>query len=155
MELSDIFRIVNLAVGAITILGGIFGVFGGGLYVPLSQSALIRESLLARMLTRPNRRAIVLSIYMIIFGLSIGLLEFQIPRQVSRYANFLFSFVGRGVFYVFLGCLLLGERIISNIAGGVVGVIGIAYIALEFVPSIEPPANMREADAAGWGAEQV
>ncbi|OAA81555.1 Golgi apparatus membrane protein TVP15 [Akanthomyces lecanii RCEF 1005] len=134
MELSDIFRIVNLAVGAITVLGGIFGVFGGGL------------------------RAIVLSIYMIIFGLSIGLLvaaEFQIPPQVSRYANFLFSFVGRGVFYVFLGCLLLGDKIISNIAGGVVGIIGIAYIALEFVPSIEPPANMREADAAGWGAEQV
>ncbi|EGX91218.1 COPI-coated vesicle protein, putative [Cordyceps militaris CM01] len=131
MELSDIFRIVNLAVGAITVLGGIFGFFSGGL------------------------RAIVLSIYMIIFGLSVGLLEFQIPPQVSRYANFLFSFVGRGVFYVFLGCLLLGEKIISNIAGGVVGVIGIAYIALEFVPSIEPPANMREADAAGWGAEQV
>lgn len=57
--------------------------------------------------------------------------------------------------YVFLGCLLLGDKIISNIAGGVVGIIGIAYIALEFVPSIEPPANMREADAAGWGAEQV
>ncbi|OAA61513.1 Golgi apparatus membrane protein TVP15 [Cordyceps fumosorosea ARSEF 2679] len=134
MELSDIFRIVNLAVGAITVLGGVFGFFGGGL------------------------RAIVLSVYMIIFGLSIGLLaaaEFQIPPQVSRYANFLFSFIGRGVFYIFLGCLLLGEKIISNIAGGVVGVIGIAYIALEFVPSIEPPANMREADAAGWGAEQV
>lgn len=104
--------------------------------------------------------------------------EFQIPPQVSRYANFLFSFVGRGVctltsllptlrprrlghalttapVYVFLGCLLLGTKIISNIAGGVVGIIGIAYIALEFVPSIEPPANMREADASGWGAEQV
>ncbi|KAJ2966012.1 hypothetical protein NQ176_g10342 [Zarea fungicola] len=131
MELSDIFRIVNLAVGAITILGGIFGIFGGGL------------------------RNIVLSVYMIIFGLSIGLLEFQIPPQVSRYANFLFSFVGRGVFYIFLGCLLLGEKVISNIAGGIVGVVGIAYIALEFIPSIEPPANMREADAAGWGAEQV
>ncbi|TQV98697.1 hypothetical protein V2A60_007595 [Cordyceps javanica] len=131
MELSDIFRVVNLAVAAITVLGGIFGFFSGGL------------------------RNIILSVYMIIFGLSIGLLEFQIPPQVSRFANFLFSFVGRGVFYIFLGCLLLGEKILSNIAGGVVGVIGIAYIALEFVPSIEPPANMREADAAGWGAEQV
>lgn len=56
---------------------------------------------------------------------------------------------------MFLGCLLLGEKVIANIAGGAVGIIGIAYIALEFVPSIEPPANMREADAAGWGAEQV
>jgi hypothetical protein len=35
-----------------------------------------------------------------------------------------------------------------------VGLIGVAYVVLEFIPSIEPPANMREADA-GWGAEQV
>lgn len=57
--------------------------------------------------------------------------------------------------YIFLGCLLLGDKTIANIAGAIVGIIGIAYVALEFVPSIEPPANMREADAAGWGAEQV
>lgn len=43
----------------------------------------------------------------------------------------------------------------SKIAGGIVGIIGIAYIALEFIPSIEAPGNMREAEAAGWGAEQV
>jgi len=29
------------------------------------------------------------------------------------------------------------------IVGGIIGLIGIAYVALEFVPSIEPPANMR------------
>jgi hypothetical protein len=42
-----------------------------------------------------------------------------------------------------------------NIAGGIVGITGIAYIVLEFVPAIEPPSNMREAEVAGWGAEQV
>jgi hypothetical protein len=41
-----------------------------------------------------------------------------------------------------------------KIDGAIVGLIGVAYVALEFIPSIEPPANMREADA-GWGAEQV
>lgn len=56
--------------------------------------------------------------------------------------------------YIFIGCLLLG-KLISNIAGGIVGVIGVIYIVLEFVPSVEPPSNMREADVAGWGAEQV
>ena len=56
---------------------------------------------------------------------------------------------------MFLGSLLLGDAIMSKIAGGIVGIIGIGYIALEFVPSIEPPSNMREAEAAGWGAEQV
>jgi hypothetical protein len=33
--------------------------------------------------------------------------------------------------------------------------VGAAYVVLEFVPSIEPPANMRDAADAGWGAEQV
>jgi len=130
MELSDIFRIVNLVIATIATLGGIASIIGLGL------------------------QNIVIGVYLIIFGLSIALLEFQIPPQVSRYASFLFSFIGRGVFYIFIGCLLLGEKVISNIAGGVVGVVGIAYIVLEFIPSIEPPSNMREADA-GWGAEQV
>lgn len=40
------------------------------------------------------------------------------------------------------------------IAGSIVGLVGIAYVILEFVPSIEPPSNMREADQS-WGAEQV
>ncbi|KAM0219958.1 hypothetical protein ACHAPA_000639 [Fusarium lateritium] len=131
MELSDIFRIVNLVVGVIVILGGIVSIFSFSL------------------------QPIVVGAYMIVFGLVIGLLEFQIPPQVSRHASFMFSFVGRGVFYIFLGCLLLGDKILSRIAGGSVGIIGLAYVALEFVPSIEPPSNMREAEDAGWGAEQV
>lgn len=56
--------------------------------------------------------------------------------------------------YAFLSCLL-GKTIISSISGCVIVVIGIAYMALEFVPSIEPPANMREAAAAVWDAEQI
>lgn len=61
---------------------------------------------------------LIIGIYMIVFGLAIALLgvfhdlypfapsrkailttavEFQVPPQVSRYANFLFSFIGRGV----------------------------------------------------------
>lgn len=39
--------------------------------------------------------------------------------------------------------------------GSILAIIGLGYIALEFVPSIEPPANMRDASDAGWGAEQV
>ncbi|CAM1511464.1 Fc.00g089770.m01.CDS01 [Cosmosporella sp. VM-42] len=132
MELSDIFRIVNLVVAAITVLGGIVHFF------PLF-----------------HLQPFVVALYMIIFGLAIALLEFQIPPQLSRHASFLFSFVGRGIFYIFIGCLLLGDAVLSKIACGIVGVIGIAYVALEFIPSIEPPSNMREAEAAGWGAETV
>ncbi|KAH0531978.1 hypothetical protein TsFJ059_000733 [Trichoderma semiorbis] len=130
MEISDIFRIVNLAVAGITVLGGVFHIFSF------------------------EFQSIILGAYMIVFGLAIALLEFQIPPQVSRYANFLFSFIGRGIFYILLGGLILGTRTISYIAGGAVGIIGVGYVALEFIPSIEPPSNMREADV-GWGAEQV
>ena len=49
---------------------------------------------------------------------------------------------------------MLNMGTLRIIAGSIVGLIGVAYVVLEFIPSIEPPANMREADA-GWGAEQV
>lgn len=49
---------------------------------------------------------------------------------------------------------MLNDLVLKYIAGSVVGVIGLGYMALEFIPSIEPPSNMREADQS-WGAEQV
>ncbi|KAF7869746.1 hypothetical protein EAF04_004530 [Stromatinia cepivora] len=130
MDYSDAFRLVNLAVGVFMVLGGISQFFPLGF------------------------QSIIIGCYVIIFGICTALLEFQIPPQVSRYASFLFSFVGRGIFYVFVGSILLHDHVLRIIAGSLIGIIGLVYIALEFVPSIEPPANMREADG-GWGAEQV
>jgi len=80
--------------------------------------------------------------------------EFQIPPQIAKYASFMFSFIGRGVFYIFIGSIIVGGNWYKYIPGSVVGIIGIAYVVLEYIPSIEPPANMRDADA-GWGAEQI
>ncbi|KAM0327906.1 hypothetical protein ACHAQA_005304 [Verticillium albo-atrum] len=130
MELSDAFRIVNLVTASVMVLGGIAQFFNF------------------------TFQGIILGVYVIIFGLCTALLEFQIPPQVSRYASFLFSFLGRGVFYIFIGSILLDNHILRIIAGSIIGIIGVAYVVLEFIPQIEPPANMREADA-GWGAEQV
>ncbi|RAL14057.1 TVP15 family protein [Aspergillus homomorphus CBS 101889] len=125
-------RIVNLVVGVLMVLGGISQFF------PMSMSSII------------------VGIYVIIFGLIVGGLEFlpNIPDYVYRYASFLFSFLGRGAFYIFVGSILLHDGALRIIAGSVVGFIGLGYIALEFIPSIEPPSNMRETDQ-GWGAEQV
>ncbi|EMR70323.1 hypothetical protein MGN70_014146 [Eutypa lata] len=130
MDFSDTFRLVNLAVGVIMVLGGISQFFPFGF------------------------QSLIIGIYVILFGLSVALLEFQIPPQLSRYASFLFSFAGRGAFYIFVGCILLDHHVLRVIAGAIVGVVGVGYVALEFIPSVEPPANMREADQ-GWGAEQV
>lgn len=59
-----------------------------------------------------------------------------------------------GTVYIFAGSLLLESWVVNYIFGSIIGFVGIGYVALEFVPSIEPPQNMREADG-GWGAEQV
>ncbi|KAI0171756.1 COPI associated [Hypoxylon sp. FL1284] len=131
MDFSDSFRIVNLAVGVIMVLGGISQFFNNFGF-----------------------QSFIVGAYVILFGLGTALLEFQIPPQVARYASFMFSFVGRGLFYVFVGSLLLNDGWMRVVAGAGVGLVGLAYVVLEFVPSVEPPANMREADQ-GWGAEQV
>lgn len=66
----------------------------------------------------------------------------------------MFSFLGRGIFYIFLGSITCGDTWWKWTAGIIIVIIGLAYVALEFVPSIEPPANMREADPS-WGQEQI
>ncbi|GKT48618.1 golgi apparatus membrane protein TVP15 [Colletotrichum spaethianum] len=146
MELSDAFRIVNLATATIMVLGGIAQFFNFNLYVdPLPPTDLPP----APLCWVPNDSSPVFCEALLTY-----FPEFQIPPQVSRYASFLFSFIGRGVFYIFIGSILLSDGVFKIIAGSIVGLIGVAYVVLEFVPQIEPPANMREADG-GWGAEQV
>ena len=46
------------------------------------------------------------------------------------------------------------QPVLGIVAGTVVGVIGVGYAALQFVPSIEPPQNVRDANGE-WGAEQI
>ncbi|KGQ01758.1 hypothetical protein PAAG_11477 [Paracoccidioides lutzii Pb01] len=132
MDLSNIFRIINLCVGAIMVFGGISQFF------PVSIGSVI------------------IGVYVILFGLVVGALEFapNPPSYLSRYASFLFSFLGRGLLYVFIGSILIEGHTLRIIAGTAVGFAGLGYAVLEFVPSIEAPSTMREADAT-WGAEQV
>ncbi|KAK7956767.1 COPI associated protein [Apiospora aurea] len=117
MDFSDSFRIVNLVVAAVMILGGIVQFFNFGV------------------------QTLIIGIYEIIFGAAVALLEFQIPPQVSRYASFMFSFIGRGVFYIFMGSILLSSDWFRGLAGSIVAFVGVAYCALEFIPSIEPPGQ--------------
>ncbi|KAF2240988.1 COPI associated [Trematosphaeria pertusa] len=131
MDFSDIFRMVNFAVAVFMVLGGV-----------------------AKLFQFSDFSNIILGVYLIIFGLATALLEFQIPQQVARYASFMFSFLGRGIFYIFIGSVIVGEKWFRIVPGTLVGVVGVGYVVLEYIPSIEPPANMRDADA-GWGAEQV
>jgi hypothetical protein len=62
--------------------------------------------------------------------------------------------IGVSTVYIFAGSILLDTHTVDVVFGSIIGIIGIAYVVLEFIPSIEPPQNMREADG-GWGAETV
>lgn len=55
----------------------------------------------------------------------------------------MFSFIGRGVFYLFIGSIVMGDNWWKYTAGSIIALVGIGYVVLEYVPSIEPPANMR------------
>ncbi|KAI5817190.1 Golgi apparatus membrane protein TVP15 [Pyronema omphalodes] len=126
---TNIFRFANITVGVIMVLGGISQFF------PLSL------------------QSVIIGCYVILFGLGTALLEFQQPpQQISRYASFMFSFLGRGLFYIFIGSILLHDGALRVIAGSIIGFVGLGYAALEFVPSIEPPENMRDSQ---WDGEQV
>ena len=57
--------------------------------------------------------------------------------------------------YIFVGSILLSQPVIRIIVGSIIGIIGLGYAVLEFIPSIEPPENMRDATAESWGAEQI
>ncbi|MCJ1453133.1 Late Golgi vesicles protein [Mycoblastus sanguinarius] len=130
MDLSNIFRLVNLVVGAVMIMGGI------GQFFPI------------------GFQSVIVGCYVIIFGAATLLLEFQIPPYMSRWAPFLFSFLGRGVFYIFVGTILLHQPAIRIVAGSIIAIVGLGYCVLEYIPSIEPPQNMRDAGGE-WGAEQI
>ena len=45
--------------------------------------------------------------------------------------------------YIFVGTILLHDHVLRIIAGSIIGLIGVAYVCLEYIPSVEPPANMR------------
>ncbi|KAF8427510.1 Golgi apparatus membrane protein TVP15 [Tirmania nivea] len=128
MDSTKAFRLVNLAVAGLMVFGGIVQFFHFDI-----QSAIIGS-------------------YVCLFGATVGLLEHQIPPAANRYGSFLFSFLGRGIFYIFIGSIIMQGITLSYIAGGAIIFIGAVYSALEFVPSIKPPENMRIND---WGTEQV
>ncbi|KAK6524455.1 Late Golgi vesicles protein [Arthrobotrys megalospora] len=127
MDLGQAFRIANLAVGGLMAFGGICQFFD------------------------PSMQHFILGAYIILFGAATALLEFQIPPPVSRYANFMFSFLGRGAFYIFVGTIMWHKAWYSWVPGGIIGLVGLGYIGCEFVPSIEPPENMREGGYDGLG----
>ncbi|ORZ01032.1 COPI associated protein-domain-containing protein [Syncephalastrum racemosum] len=72
-------------------------------------------------------------IFCIIFGAVTGVFEFRLPRQITQYASFMFSFLGRGICKEQLDPMIL-----------CVVVVGVAYLVLHFIPGVQAPTNMQQ-----------
>lgn len=117
-DLNGVFKIANLLVAGLTVLSGISQLFSG-----------IHSFLIA--------------IYVISFGLVIAFLEFSVPQEAFVYASFLFSFIGRGVFYTLIASIIDGGSFFRIFASLIIFIVGLVYIGLEAVPSVSTPDNMR------------
>ncbi|KAJ2374067.1 hypothetical protein IW150_003308 [Coemansia sp. RSA 2607] len=75
---------------------------------------------------------IMLGIYEIVFGVWMIMFELAEVAWLTPYVQFMFTWRGRGLFYVFIGCLTLGYKTLGWVFGAVITAIGVGYIVLSF-----------------------
>lgn len=117
LDNNEVFKVVNLTVAALAVLCGISQLFSG-------------------------IHSLILGVYIIAYGATVGTLEFRIPSQAVTYGSFLFSFVGRGVSYILLSAIINGASWFRLFAAIIIFLVGVVFIILENVPSIGLPDNM-------------
>jgi hypothetical protein len=82
---------LNLVFCILCIIAGILTIVGGVLWVAAVQSFV----------------AVVLSIYLIIFGLWMTVSEVFMPGRLMGWVSFYLTWVGKAIWYIFVGVLLL------------------------------------------------
>ncbi|CDH52389.1 predicted protein [Lichtheimia corymbifera JMRC:FSU:9682] len=123
LDISLIFRAVNIIAAVFIIVGGVSTIIKGGTY-----------------------RRVCVCLRLVPFWVSFALtvlFEFKLPSQITRYASFMFGFGGRAIFYIFIGGITLNYGPLSIACGVIVLLIGVVYLVLEFVPGIQTPTNMQ------------
>ncbi|KAI7890193.1 COPI associated protein-domain-containing protein [Mucor mucedo] len=131
MNLTLIFRAANIVAAAFMIIGGVMTCIAGGF---------------------PN---FIQGIFVILFGIMTAIFEFRLPAMITQFASFMFSFLGRGVFYIFIGCITLNYNGLGLASGIIVLVIGVGFVVLQFT-HIEAPSNMQKRayeDAVGYSTQ--
>ncbi|KAJ2808596.1 hypothetical protein H4S07_003385 [Coemansia furcata] len=102
------FRITNIVVAILMIIAGI------------------------AFFTWSNFLRIMFGIFEIVFAIWIIMFELAEMTWLAPYVQFMFTWRGRGIFYVFMGCLTLGYKALGWILGAIIIGIGAAYIVLSF-----------------------
>ncbi|CEP63287.1 Tvp15p LALA0_S07e06700g [Lachancea lanzarotensis] len=117
----QIFKLVNLAAGSLA-----------------SLSALTQTSYLLS-----NFPAFLMAIYALGLAVPIVYLEFKVPPNLYRFASFYFSFIGRGLSFILLSLLLSFGGALKIFASLLLFLTGVAFVIVEFVPSVQEPDNFR------------
>ncbi|KAI8092928.1 COPI associated protein-domain-containing protein [Halteromyces radiatus] len=85
----------------------------------------------------------ILAVYCIIFGMMIVMFEFKLRDKIAKAAPFMLHFLGRAMFYIFIGCIILNYNPLSLACGIIVILIGVAFAICHFIPQMELPNNMQ------------
>ncbi|KAJ1668594.1 hypothetical protein IW140_002654 [Coemansia sp. RSA 1813] len=75
---------------------------------------------------------IMLGIFEIVFAIWMIMFELAELAWLTPLVRFMFTWRGRGLFYVFVGCLTLGYRTVGWVFGAIIIAIGVVYIVLSF-----------------------
>ncbi|KAI8050297.1 hypothetical protein BDF22DRAFT_696487, partial [Syncephalis plumigaleata] len=62
--------------------------------------------------------------------------EFQTPALIQEYFKFTCTFMGRGLVFLFLGCVVIRQEKFNIIAGIIAAAVGVFYFILSFTPGI-------------------
>ncbi|KAJ2780680.1 hypothetical protein H4R18_003321 [Coemansia javaensis] len=98
---------------------------------------------------------IMLGVYLVLFGAWIVGSEVSEATRMARYARFMLTWLGRGLFYVFIGCLVLGDRAAGWALGALIIAAGVVYVVLgltvmrnkQYGPSSPASSHTRPGDA--------
>ena len=95
----------------------------------------------------------VMSLYYILFGIMWGLCELPI-EALGKYFSFLKSYIGKGVFYLFLGTLTFDETIWWMILAALY-LIGASVLCFVFVCVFRNEMVDGDAKASGSGEQEM
>ncbi|KAI7816736.1 COPI associated protein-domain-containing protein [Gamsiella multidivaricata] len=112
---ASLFRLLNLIVAVLIILGGIL------LFVHIG-----------------SWNSGILGVFLCIFGLLTFALEFTIPESMVYNLGFMFSLLGRGICN--MGLLTLSWRWFNILVGCIIMAVGLFYIAMHFVGATPSPS---------------
>ncbi|KAG0032217.1 Late Golgi vesicles protein [Podila clonocystis] len=114
---ASLFRLLNIVIAVVIVLGGIL------LFVHIK-----------------SWNSGILGVFIVLLGLLTFALEFVIPESIVYNMGFMFSLLGRGLFYVSMGLLTLAWKWYNIVIGCILMAAGLFYVIMHFVGATPSPS---------------